>query len=313
MVIDEVVSKLGEGDSPSAVQVGQLSGLAPGESSAFFAEWAKLPAERRRAVLRVALQLAEDSVEMDFGTVFKACLSDSDPNVRATAIEGLWEDEEFRTADRLAKMLRNDADEGVRVAAALSLARFALLGEIGSLYKSAAERVHAALFAAATDQTESVEVRRRAIEAVGVLEDSDVEALLEASYRDDNPKMRASAVYAMGRSGDERWLPTILKEMESDEPEFRFEAARAAGQLDSPRVVVPLINLLKDDDLEVQLAAIGALGEVGGDLARKALLQCIRGNDSALREAAKEALTQLDLDSDPLTTSPFLDDSTRTI
>jgi HEAT repeat protein len=313
MAIEDVLNKLAEGTSPSAVQVGQLSGLASGDSPAFFAPWSKLPVERRRAVLAVAVRLAEDSVELDFGTIFKACLNDPDPIVRATAIEGLWEDEEFRTADRLAELLRTDPDETVRVAAALSLSRFALLSELGTLFEPSAKRVREALYASATDPVEALEVRRRAIEALGALSDENVVSLIESTYRDPNEKMRASAIYAMGRSSDERWLPTILQEMESEEPEYRFEAARAAGQLDSPRVVVPLINLLEDEDLEVKLAAVGALGEVGGDLARKALIQCTRGQDHALRDAAKEALAQLDLDTDPLSISPFLDDSTRTI
>lgn len=313
MAIEEVLNKLAEGSSPSAVQVGQLSGLTPSDSADFFARWLRLPAERRRAVLDIAVQLAEDSVELEFGTVFKTCLRDPDAAVRASAIEGLWEDEEFRTADILANLLRTDPAESVRVAAALSLARFALLGELGSLYKPSARQVREALYAAATDLNESIEVRRRAVEALAVYDDEQAVAVVEASYRDENPRMRASAIYAMGRTNDERWLPTILQEMESEEPEYRFEAARAAGQLDSPRVVVPLINLLNDEDLEVRLAAISALGEIGGDLARKALTQVTRGTDHAVRDAAKEALAQLDIDTDPLSISPFLDDSTRTI
>ncbi|HEX5414828.1 MAG TPA: HEAT repeat domain-containing protein, partial [Chloroflexota bacterium] len=210
-------------------------------------------------------------------------------------------------------LLRSDPDESVRIAAALSLARFALLSELGTLYKPSAERVREALYAAATDAGETTDVRRRAVEALGVLSDDQIVSLIESSFRDANPKMRASAIYAMGRSSDERWLATILEEMESGEPEYRFEAARAAGQLESPRVVVPLINLLKDEDLEVRLAAVGALGETGGDLARKALIQCTKVKDSALREAAKEALAQMDIETDPLSISPFLDDSTRTV
>jgi HEAT repeat protein len=311
--MEQTLIKLLEGTKPSAVQVAKLSNLSAAELAVFRAGWPALPDERRRAVVHLAVELAENDVELDFTGVFRAGLADADAEVRATAIEGLWEDEEFRTADALVTLLRHDPDEAVRVAAAVGLARFAVLAEGGKLYAPSAARVRAALLAAATDAAESGEVRRRAVEAFGAFGGDQAKTLIAEFYASSEVKLRASAVYAMGRSGDEHWLPTVLRELESDEPELRFEAARAAGELVNPRAVVPLITLLDDEDVEVRLAAVGALGEIGGEVARKALQQCVRRSDPAVRDAATEALSQLDLDSNPLTTSPFLNDSTRTI
>ncbi len=312
-MIQEIILKLREGSSPSAMQVSQLAGLSAGDVTDFRQSWSELPADRRQAILALAIQLAEDDVQLDFSTVFKACLSDPEPAVRAAAIEGLWEDDEFRTADRLATMLREDRSEIVRAAAALGLARFAVRAETGSLYAPSAARVRAALFAAVADAAEVVEVRRRAVEALGALSDPAVGDVIAQAYADADPKMRASALYAMGRNGDERWLPILLHELESDNPELRFEAARAAGELENLRAVVPLINRLDDPDVEVRLAAIGALAEIGGDVARKALQRCAQSELAAVRSAAVEALGQLDLDADPLSIAPFLNDSTRTV
>lgn len=313
-MIREVIEKLSnEESSPSAVEIARLSGLAPKDAGEFRDAWSGLPSERRRAVLHVAVQLAENDVELDFSTVFTVCLSDQDDEVRATAIEGLWESEDFRTADQLARLLRSDAAERVRVAAALGLARFALLAELGSLYQPAAARVRRALETAATDPGETVEVRRRAIEAIAAFSDSTVTELIETAYASADPKMRASAIYAMGRNCDDRWLEVILRELENEDPEMRFEAARAAGQLENSRAIVPLIALLDDPDLEVRLAAIGALGEIGGDVARKALQRCAQSKDAAIRAAANDALDELALSADPLSISPFLRRSTRTI
>lgn len=313
-MIRATLNKLaGESGSPSAVEVAKLSGLGPAQLAEFQEGWAELPAARRAAVLQLAVQLAENDVELDFGPVFKLCLKDPDPTVRAVAIEGLWEDEEFRTADQLATMLRQDPAEDVRVAAALGLARFALLAEQRKLYAPSAGRVREALLASAKDGSETDEVRRRAIEALGVLDEPEVSGLISAAYADSNPKMRASAIYAMGRTCDERWLETILKEMESENPELRFEAARAAGELENPRALVPLITLLDDPDLEVQLAAIGSVGSIGGDVARKALQRCAQSKNAAIRSAALDALDELSLSSDPLSISPFMRDSTRTV
>jgi HEAT repeat protein len=313
-MIQNVLQKLAEANgSPPAVEVARLSGLSPSDVATFREAWGAIPPVRRRAILQMAVELAENDVEMDFGDVFKACLGDPDETVRAVAIEGLWEDEEFRTADQLATMLRHDTAEVVRVAAALGLAQFALLAEQGKLYAPSAKRVREALVAAATDFGETIDVRRRAIEALGVFSDRATADLIGAAYTDADPKMRASAVYAMGRSCDERWLETILRELESESPEMRYEAARAAGELGSERAIVPLITLLEDEDLEVRLAAVGSLGDIGGDIARKALQRCAQSENAAVRSAAIDALGELDLTADPLSISPFLRDSTRTI
>jgi HEAT repeat protein len=312
-MISQIIDKLVEGSSPSAVQVSRLAELSREDLSDFRARWSTLPVERRLAILGVAAQLAEDDVHLDFSSVLKLCLADSDGAVRAAAIEGLWENDEARTGDLLATVLRTDPDERARVAAALGLAHFADRLEFGTLYAPTAARVRAALLAAANDQREPADVRRRAIESLGVLSDPGVIDLIERTFADSDPKFRASAIYAMGRNADDRWLPTVLGEFESDNPEIRFEAARAAGPIESARAVVPLITLLDDPDLEVRLAAVGSLGTIGGEVARKALEQCKKSDELAIRSAATDALGQIDLDRDPLSTSPFLDNSTRTI
>ncbi len=308
-MIEEVVRKLAEGATPSAVQVSRLAGLASADVPVLRTTWTELAPDRRRAVLSLAIQLAEDDVQLDFTTLFRACLKDPDAAVRARAVEGLWEDEEFRTADSLALLLRKDPDEGVRIAAALGLSRFAVSAEVGSLYAPSASRVREALFAAVSDPSETAEVKRRALESLGAFSDESVAPLILAAYRNPNPKMKASAIYAMGRSADERWLPTVLLEIDNENDELRFEAVRAAGLIESPRAVVPLITALEDPDSEVRLAAIGALGEIGGDVARKALEQCAKGPDPAMRDAAVDALAELDLVGDPLTIRPFTDDT----
>jgi len=313
-VIRDVLQKLTETEgTPSALEVERLSGLGTAEVSEFRAEWPKLSAERRRAILAVAVQLAENDVEFDFSPVFKACLSDADAAVRTTAIEGLWEDEEFRTADRLAVMLRQDPAENVRIAAAMALTHFTQLADDGKLYRPTAERLQQALESTALDASESLDVRRRSIEALATFGGELVDHLIATAYADREPRMQASAIYAMGRTCEQRWLDIVLREMESDNAELRFEAARAAGEIHAPRALVPLIGLLDDEDVEVRLAAIGALGEIGGDLANKALQRCAKGKDQAMRAAAIEALGENDLGSDPLTISPFLNDSTRTV
>ncbi|MHB1416660.1 MAG: HEAT repeat domain-containing protein, partial [Chloroflexota bacterium] len=107
-----------------------------------------------------------------------------------------------------------------------------------------------------------------------------------------DPRMRTSAVFAMGRSCDLQWLADLLHEMESDDPQMRFEAARAAGELEDPRAVPRLLRLLFDPDLEVRLTAVQSLGAIGGEQAISALRTLTESENKAVAEAAEEALAE---------------------
>ena len=309
----DVFDKLAEGALPSAIQVSRLAELLGDDLHDFRVKWSTLPLSRRLAILALASDLAENDVHLDFTPILKVCLTDSDGGVRAAAIEGLWENDEFRTADLLAKILRTDPDERARSAAAVGLSRFAVQSEVGTLYPPTAARVRAALLEAVHDVREPRDVRRRAVEAVGAFSDPEIADLIEETFANPDPKFRTSAIYAMGRSADERWWPAVLRELDSDNAEFRFEATRAAGAIGTIRAIVPLINLLDDADLEVRLAAVGALGEIGGEVARKAIDRCTRSDEAAMRSAATEALAEIDLEVDPISTAPFLNRNTPTI
>jgi HEAT repeat protein len=118
--------------------------------------------------------------------------------------------------------------------------------------------------------------------------------LVEQAYDSADHELQVSAIYAMGRTVDKRWLPVIMDEMESSSSEMRLEAARAAGQIGSTEAVAELADLVSDDDLEVQLAAIMALGQIGGSLATHILADMDGDPDFthvqyAIAEAQEEA------------------------
>jgi len=75
-------------------------------------------------------ELAEADFELNFGAVFRLGVIDEDAEVRAAAINGLWEDEDVRLVPLLVKTLLEDEAPAVRAAAARSLGRFILLGEL---------------------------------------------------------------------------------------------------------------------------------------------------------------------------------------
>jgi HEAT repeat protein len=144
-----------------------------------------------------------------------------------------------------------------------------------------------------------LDVRRRALESVGYFTGFDeIQRQIELAYANDDQLLRESALVAMGRSMQTRWLPTIAKELGSPSPALRYEAARASGEMaEEARGLLPkLAPLLNDGDSEVAFAAIWALGQIGGATAKRLLQQLRKSDDNARRQAAIDALEELALE-----------------
>jgi len=277
-----------------------LSGAGRAEVGRFADCWGRLSPERRRELITTMVEMAEADFEMDFNAIFRWALQSEDPVVREQAIEGLWEDEQPNLIDPLIRMMREDPEVAVRARAAMSLARFALLAELGDIPENRAARLREGLLAVIEDRSEAKEVRRRAIESVAYLSDAPVREIIDEAYADPDEQMRISAVFAMGRTADPYWAEPIIKELRSPNPAMRHEAARAAGEIALRPALGEVIALLNDPDAEVRQMAIWALGQIGGAQARRALKACEASPDEAMREAAEDALSELDFASAPL-------------
>jgi len=286
---------LGAGEVPLSISnLYILSGISKREIEAFRGVWPRLPVERRRAILRALVEIIEVSFEADFNRVFRFCLSDEDEEVRAQAIEGLWEDESVSILRSLIDLLREDPSFLVRARAAAGLGRFVLLAELDELDSELGAEVREVLLCTINNPQEVLEVRRRAVEAISFSSEEGVREIIEAAYQDEAQKMRVSALFAMGRSVDPYWGETLLQELKNPHPEMRYEAARACGELELKEAVPTLACLIDDYDREVQGAALWALGRIGGREARQVLRACCEGDDEIAAEAAEEALSELE-------------------
>ncbi len=301
MSLEQALQEIeGRGEGISLARLQGLSSLEREEFQRFAPVWERLPPSRRRQVLEALTELAEDNLEMDFTAVFRHALNDEDGEVRAAAIHGLWECEERTLIEPLVRLMRQDSSEAVRAAAAQALGRFALLGEVQKLRPADAKRVGDALLEAIDDDVESPEVRRRAIESVSAMSLPQVPDIIERAYEDEDTKTRSSALHAMGRTCDPRWLSTLRTELDSADAEMRFEAAGALGALGDESAVVDLIGHINDPDPDVQSAVVNALGAIGGPVARKALQRAAQNPDLRVAEMAEAALQQMDIGEDSL-------------
>lgn len=300
MSLEQCLEGLKDEHRPLAqCHLAELSSLAPEEMAFFRKVWPRIGVERQRQAIAHLAELAERDCQLNFDDVFRFCLGDRDEQVRATSIEGLWECEHRALLDAFIYMLKEDSSEQVRAAAAMALGRFAVLAELEKLLPRDGARVRGALVAAIDNLKERLEVKRRAVEAISAMNVPRVKAIIQEAYESDDARMRASALYAMGRNGDPSWLPTLLKELQSPDAEMRYEAAVACGELGHEDAIPHLERLIHDVDSQVRFSAIAALGDIGGDEAEESLREFLDHPDDTIREAASEALEGIEVYKDP--------------
>jgi len=292
-----------DGQPVKAARLSRLSQLGEEERVLFLKAWSAFSPKRRRQVIRLLVDLAEDNVELNFDNIFLPSLSDSDAQVRADAIRGLWEYDNRDLIEPLIHLLSADGDVDVRAEAALALGRFVLQWEFGALRDRYFRRVEGVLRQALGNGEEEMEVRARALEALGACSLPWVRQAIRQAYADEDRRLRVSAVHAMGRNCDPNWLPILFQELSSADAEMRFEAALACGSLADEAAVPRLTPLLEDQDAEVQAATIAALGEIGGREAKAALMRYLDHPSRIVRDAVREALSLADFDEDPFSFS----------
>lgn len=284
----------------------QFSDLNKHDVAALEAVWPQVAVERRRSVIQDLGEIAEANFEVRFDQVFRLALDDEDAEVRAAAVTGLWEEEEPALIAPFISLMQQDPGPKVRAAAASALGRFIYLGEVDEIPERQLRRIEDALLGTIGSGDE-LEVRRRALEAISFSGRPEVPPLIEQAYDSPEPKLRVSAVFAMGRSADPSWGERVIAELENDDSEIRFEAVRAAGELELRDAVPALKRRLDDEDTQIHEAAIWSLGQVGGDDARDALLDLLdETEDENEREYIEEALENLAFQDDMLNL-PLLD------
>lgn len=300
----EYVAELGDGLRPvKAGRLVRLSHLTDEEHQDFVDVWPRIGVQRRRQIVSRLVELAEDNVDLNFDAVLLVCLSDIDAAVRAEAIRGLWEYDRHDLIEPLIALLRADADPGVRAEAALALGRYVLQWELGSLRDRYFQQVEEILRQTLINAREGLDVRARALEAIGACSLPWVREAIKNAYHGKVRGLKVSAIHAMGRNCDSSWLPLLFQELSNADAEMRYEAALACGSIAEEVAVPRLAPLLEDPDAEVREATIAALGEIGGLEAKTLLTRYANHPSPQVREAAREALSLVEFDEDPLSFS----------
>lgn len=228
-------------------------------------------------------------------------LDDPDAQVRAEAVSCLWHTADPMWIEELLTKSQRDPDLDVRTRAISTLGHYIVDAEIElfndldnderALSESDMQRVVDFLFDTAQNSQLSVDERRYSIEALAFLDDPEVDELIDWAYSQNDPRYRASAVFAMGRSGNLRWADEVLMEMHSANRDVQYEAVRSAGELSLQEATEDLIRLVRGRGVEkaLRLRAIYSLGIAGDDRAYPVLEELCHARDREVREAAREA------------------------
>jgi len=302
-MVGEAISAIRDGDL-SQTQVARLSDLSRANARTLAAAWSTIPEDNRVSLVRRFDELSEERVELNFGRALRIALGDRSAVVRQLALAGLWEDESSEYLDRLRVMLENDESPDVRAQAAAALERFSNKAAAGSLDETVASDLREKLRRSASDTGAPYAVQRRALESLGpYASDPEISSLIKGAFDSGDHGLQCSALYAMGRSQDSQWLPTILVQLESEDPEIRFEAARAAGLLGSTDALPVLLQAARDDDAEVRHVAISAIGQIGGRGAVRALERLAEDAGEADLELIQAAIDDVNTLLEPLQSS----------
>lgn len=304
---DQFIGQLLDADHPLAPKYFySLSDLEPEEIHALSRIWTQIPLWRRQAMMEDIEALSADDMLLSFVDFSILALQDTDADIRRQAVQSLWEYEENGLIPIFLRVVQEDSDAGVRAAAAGALGRYVYSGEIEELSAVIFKEIEDLLLSVAGGE-DAPNVRRAALEALGFSSRAEVSAIIETAYASNEKNWIASALFAMGRSGNEKWKQQILAMLSHPTPVVRTEAARAAGELDLKETTQSLIELLDDPDDNVRMACIWSLSQLGGEGVRKILEDLLEeSEDDDNLEFLESALENLEF-TESMELMPLLD------
>ena len=262
----------------------EFSDIEPASLQSLLDAWPRIAPNRKLLLLDRLNALANEDTLVSFDDVGRSLLRDDNPQVRIRAMRLLVECEDARLVPTYIEMLTNDSDVSVRAEAASMLGLFVQLGEFDEIPDEVHHRIEDVLLEVLNGEDDP-SVRRHALEALGFSSRDEVPVLIESSFNRQDPDWQASAIFAMGRSNDERWADSVLRMIVSEDHRIRLAAVQAAGELELKLARPLLLRLLEEEYHDaIAGAAIWSLSQIGGEDVRiylQNLLDSVEDDDQA--------------------------------
>lgn len=132
----------------------------------------------------------------------------------------------------------------------------------------------------------------RAIEKLGEQATGPVIRLLNDSIDERDNLSARFAAKALGLIGDRSISPVLVELLKSDDKFVACEAALALGRLAESKAVPDLISLLEEPNGNVRFAVAEALGQICDPIAREPLQRRLNDDDEGVRAKARWALSR---------------------
>lgn len=265
--VEKVISGLQSENYPEALH--SLTGLSVEDTAKVKPVWEDLALNIRQSLLETAVEMSEADNVLNYRNFGLMARNDSDPTIRAFAIQLFYKDEDLEILEILHEIAKVDKDVDVRATAVKGLGMFVLLGEYDKIPEGEILPVQETLAELWGNSHEAFEIRRSALESLANSQHAIVPNAIQIAYDSDDKLLNLSAIIAMGRTYDKQWRDIVLDELDNDDPEIRFEAVRASGELtlSDEDAVMKLAQIIQEDDRAAKLMAIWALGEIGSQQA----------------------------------------------
>jgi HEAT repeat protein len=266
---------LEEGKDIPLTYLNEFSDIEPAALDSLLETWPHVALNRKLDLLDRLNALAEVDTLVSFDDFGRAMLKDAEAQVRVRAMRLLAECHDARLIPILIDILATDQDVSARAKAATALGLFAQLGELEEIPTEAHRDVEDALLAV-IGREDDVVVQRHALESLGYSSRPEVSVLVESAIKRQDPDWKGSALFAMGRSGDDIWQDYVLQMIPSVFDQLRLAAVVAAGELKLKMALPLLLNSLEEEDDEaVAGATIWSLSQIGGEDARVYLVSLL--------------------------------------
>ena len=201
---------------------------------------------------------------------------------------------DISAVSRILDLFNEDDELEVRSAAATAIGSFAALAAEGRLSERIRTRIFDSLSGVLEKGDTPSELWRRTLEAAGSFDDPRISRFIDRARMSDKPEFQLSALVAIARTSDPRWLDHVTSQLENADSSVRFEAVNALGEIGDEPDAFYLEEPLDDQDLMVQLAAVAAAEKIAGPTAKQLLKVATESPEPGVAKAATDALVNIE-------------------
>ena len=110
---------------------------------------------------------------------------------------------------------------------------------------------------------QDVEIRRKALRALGEMKDRRAIPCMAAALKDGNSNVRMLAAWGLGQMGEPALKPLLTELADKNSP-GRSDAAYALGKINQPQAIEPLVSALTEADSDLRKESAKALSRITG-------------------------------------------------